>query len=128
VGALPVDPGELVVLAVAVVVAALGPPQLVAVQQHRRALREQERGQEVALLAGAQREYHRVVGLALGAAVPGAVVRLAVVVVLAVGLVVLLVVGDEIAQGEAVVGGDEVDRRVGPAAVGLVKVAGAREA
>ena len=36
-----------------------------------------------------------------------------------VGLVVLLVVGDEVAQREAVVGGDEVDRGVRAAAVGL---------
>ena len=52
------------------------------------------------------------VGVAFFTAVPRAVVALAVVVVLAVGLVVLLVVGDQVAQGEAVVGGDEVDRRV----------------
>jgi hypothetical protein len=38
-------------------------------------------------------------------------VALAVVVVLAVGVVVLVVVGHQIAQRELVVGGDEVDRR-----------------
>jgi hypothetical protein len=48
-------------------------------------------------------------GLALGAAIPGEVVVGAVAVVLAVGLVVLAVVGDEIGEREAVVGGDEVD-------------------
>ena len=58
-----------------------------------------------------------VVGRALDAAVPGPVVALAVVAALAVGLVVLLVVGDEVAQREAVVGGDEVDRRDRLAAV-----------
>ena len=52
----------------------------------------------------------------------------AVAVVLAVGLVVLLVVADEIAEGEAVVRGDEVDAGVGLAAVVLVEVAGAGEA
>ena len=43
----------------------------------------------------------------------------AVLVVLAVRLVVLLVVGDEVVQREAVVGGDEVDAGPGPAALWL---------
>ena len=90
--------------------------------------REQQRGEEVLLLAGAQRVDLRVVGLALDAAVPRAVVVGAVAVVLEVGLVVLVVVGDEVAQREAVVGGDEVDRRERVAAVGLVEVAGAGQA
>src|SRR5205085_2509023 len=80
------------------------------------------------LLAPAQRQHAAVVGVALGARVPGAVVVGAVPVVLAVGLVVLVVVGDQVAEGEAVVGGDEVDRRVGPAAVALVEVRRAGEA
>ncbi len=65
---------------------------------------------------------------AFDAAVPRPVVALAVVVVLAVGLVVLLVVGDEIAQREAVVRGDEVDAGVRPPAVVLVEVGAAGEA
>ena len=68
-----------------------------------------------------------VVGLALDAAVPGAVVVGAVAVVLAVGLVVLVVVGDEVAQREAVMGGDEVDRGVRRTAVVGVQVARAGE-
>ena len=80
---LPVEPGDLVVLAPGVVVAALRAAELVAAEQHRHALREEQRGQEVALLARAQRVDLRVVGLALDAAVPGAVVVGAVAVVLA---------------------------------------------
>src|SRR5699024_727016 len=53
--------------------------------------------------------------LALVPVVEGAVVRGAVAVVLAVGLVVLGLVGGEVAQGEAVVGGDVVDRGPGGA-------------
>ena len=64
----------------------------------------------------------------LDAAVPGAVVVGAVAVALEVGLVVLLVVGDEVGQREAVVRGDEVDRGGRVAAVGLVEIARAREA
>jgi hypothetical protein len=50
-------------------------------------------------------------------------VALAVAAALAVGLVVLLVVGHEVVEREAVVGGDEVDRGDRAAAVVLVEVA-----
>src|SRR4029450_8699137 len=80
-----------------------------------------------ALLALAQVPDLEVVGGPLDPAVPGAVVLRAVPVALAVGLVVLVVVADQVIQGEAVVAGDEVDAGVGPAAVGLVQVAGPGE-
>src|SRR5207248_5291749 len=53
----PVVPGELVVLAPSVVVAELRASDLISAQQHRRALGEQQRCQEVALLLGAQHEH-----------------------------------------------------------------------
>jgi len=55
-------------------------------------------------------------------------VVVAVAVVLAIGLVVLVVVADEIVQREAVVGGDEVDAGVGLATATAVQIAAAREA
>ena len=122
---LPVDPGDVVVLAVGVVVSALGARELVAGQQHRAALRQEDGGQQVALLARAQHLHLGIAAVALDAAVPGSVVIGAVPVLLAVGEVVLLVVGDEVAEREAVMAGDEVDARPRPAPIGLVEVAGA---
>src|SRR3712207_8608356 len=55
--------------------------------------------------------FRSVVRLALDTAVPGSVVRLAVPVLFAVGLVVLLVVRHEVAQREPVMARDEVDAR-----------------
>src|SRR4029450_9849766 len=78
-----------------------------------------------ALLALAQLAYLDVVGRAFGAVVPGQIVVGAVAVVLAVGLVVLVVVRDEVAEREAVVGGHEVDRGVGRAGTAPVQIAGA---
>ena len=124
----PIEPGDLVVLAVGVVVAALGASELVAAEQHRNALGEQQGRHQVAALTSPQRHDVGVVGGTLDSVVPRAVVRLAVVAVLAVGLVVLVVVRHEVAQGEPVVGGDEVDRRRGSAGVCLVQVGAAGEA
>ena len=109
----PVQPGHLVVLAVGVVVAAGGAPDLVAGGEHRHAGGEQQRAEKVAHRATPREGDHGVVGRTFGAVVPRAVVVAAVAVVLAVGLVVLLLVGDEVGEGEAVVRGDEADRGEG---------------
>src|ERR671910_2187884 len=63
-----------------------------------------------------------VVGRPLHAVVPRQVVIVTVPVILAVGLVVLLVVADQIVQGKPVVGGDEVDAGVGTATVPLIEI------
>jgi len=124
---LPVQPAYLVVLAVSVVVAALGAAELVACQQHRRAAGQQQGRQHVLELPGAERVDLGVVGRAFRAAVPAFVVAVAVVVVLAVRLVVLLVVGGPIVQSEAVMRRQEVDGRPGRPATTVEEVAAAGE-
>src|SRR5947208_2533 len=67
-------------------------------------------------------------GQAFDAAVPGEVFVHAVAVVFAVGVVVLVVVGDEIPQREAVVAGDKVERVIGHSPRMFVKVGAAADA
>ncbi len=97
-------------------------------KDHGNALGDHDRGHEVPHLPGPQLANLWVVGLSFDAAVPAKVVIGAVAVLLAVGLVVLLVVADEIREGEAVVRGDEVDARVRHATGVCVEVAAAGEA
>ena len=66
--------------------------------EHRDALGEQQGGEEVALLTQPQLPDLGVIGRALDAAVPRPVVALTVGAALAIGLVVLVVVGDQVAQ------------------------------
>src|SRR3546814_4806413 len=106
-----------VVLAVGVAVAALGAAGFVAHDDHRRALRQQQGGHDSASQPVAQVEDLRVFGRAFLAAIPGTVFVVAVLVVLAVGLVVLLVVGIEVCESEPVMCGDEVLRSPALAAV-----------
>src|SRR5258708_35402994 len=68
------------------------------------------------------------VGGAFAAAVPDVIGVVAVAVLLAVRLVVLVVVTDEIVEGEPVMGGDEVDAGPGPAPLVAEDVGGAGEA
>ncbi len=114
--ALPVHPADLVVLAVGVVVAPLRAFDLVAHQQHRGAVAQHQRGDRGPAQAVAHGKHVLVVGRALDAAVPAQVVVVAVAVALLVRLVVLVVVGPEVHQREAVMGGDEVDAGPGPPA------------
>src|SRR6266436_2872325 len=66
----PVEPGGFVVLAIGIVVAALGPSDLVAGEQHRHTERQYNRRQHVALLAVAQRYDLRIVRRPLDTAIP----------------------------------------------------------
>jgi hypothetical protein len=122
VGGGPVDPGGGVVLAVGVVVAALAVPEFVAGCEHRRALREQQAGQQRSLQTRAQGQHLGIVGRSFPAAVPAQVVAMAVAVAFAVGFVVAQVVADEVGQREAVVRDDEVDRFPGRALARLEEV------
>jgi hypothetical protein len=76
-------------------------------------VREQQRGEEIAHLPVAQGVDFRVVGRAFDAVVPRQVVVAAVLIVFVVGFVVLVVVRHQIVEGEAVVGGDEIDLEYG---------------
>ncbi len=126
-GQIPVRPADLVVLAVGVVVALLRASDFVAAANHRDPDREHQRRHQVAALPIAQVEDAAILGRAFDAAIPAQVVVLAVLVVLAVGVVVLDVVADEVGHREAVVRGHEVDARVRPPAALLVQVAAARQ-
>src|SRR3954453_20468566 len=94
----PVQPGDLVVLHVGVVVATLGATAFVTGGDHRHAGGQAQRRQQVRRLLASQRQDLRVVGVALDAAVPGTVVVAAVPVPFAVVLVVLVVVGHHVAH------------------------------
>src|SRR5690606_41948282 len=89
------EPGVVAVdrRAVGVVVAVLGAGDLVTGGEHRRARRQQQRPEQVAAAAAAGGKHLGVVGRALDARVPRAVVPAGPAVVLAVRLVVLDVGG-----------------------------------
>src|SRR6266540_4388501 len=118
----PVNPADLIVLAVGVVVTTLCPPELVAGQDHGGAGGEQENRREVPHLPPAQSIDFLRVGRSLAATVPAQVVVAAVGVPLAVGFIVLAVVGDQISQCESIVTGDEVQTLIRPPATGLIEI------
>src|ERR1700722_14363462 len=99
VSVLPVEPGQLVVLTVGIVVAALRMAELVTVPHHGDSLTHQEGRYQRAPAPLAYLEDRGVVGWAFHAAIPRAVVVSSVVVVLAVRLVVLAVIANQVGEG-----------------------------
>ena len=76
----------------------------------------------------AQGKDGRIHGFSLMAMVPAVVVIAAVAVLLAIGLVVLVVITQQIPEGKAVVAGDEVDTLLRIAHAGLVDIRAADQA
>ncbi len=109
VGAAPVDRAGRVVLGVGVVVPSLAEAKLRPHRQHGRAARGDKQRQEIALVARAGGEDRRILGRPLDPLIPGEIRVGPVPVMLAVRLVVLMLVGNEVSEGEAVVRDDEVD-------------------
>lgn len=105
----PVQPGQGVVLAVGIVVSRLGSAKFVAALKHRHALRQEQRCEQGALKILAPVPYCWVMAFALNTAVPRVIVVVSVVVVLAVKFIVLVLIADEITQGEPIMRRDEVD-------------------
>jgi len=93
---IPVQPREFVVLAIGVVIPLLGVVDFIAVKQHGHALREQESGKKVPLLTGSKQENPRIVCRPLCTAIPAVVVIRPIPVALAVGLIVFVIVTNEI--------------------------------
>ena len=111
-GDVPVEPTDLIVLAVGVVITVLRAAHLITAEQHRNALREKEGRDEVSLHSFARAKDAYRLGWTFGAPVAAVVVVRPVLIVFAVRLVEFVLVGNEIVQSEAVVAGDKVDTGV----------------
>src|SRR5262252_6766803 len=124
----PVKPTGLVVLAVGVVVAVLGTPHFIAHEYHGHPQRQQSDRQEVLHLPIAQLLDRWILRRAFHTTVPAPIIVGTVTVVFTVRLVVLVVVGDQVVQGEAIVTRHEVDTLFGLAFLVPVYLGAAKQA
>ncbi len=113
----PIQPGDFIVLAIGVVVAPLRSPDLIPARQHRDAPGQEQRGQQISFLLLAAVVDLRIVGWAFDAVVVAVIVVGAVAIVFHVGLVVFVIVADQILQSKSVVAGDVIDACAGRAGV-----------
>src|SRR5512132_3982577 len=110
---LPVKPTDLVVLTIRVVISVLCLTPLISAAEHRHALGKKQCREKIAALPVAPCVNLRVIGRSFDAAVPRLIIVVAVAVLVAIQLVVFFVVADQVVQCESIVGGNEVDARVG---------------
>src|ERR1700739_3601388 len=125
---IPIEPADLIVLTVRVVVPLLRMADLVAREQHRNSLGEQQCGHEIALLLASKAPDCGIVSGAFHTAVPAAVIVRAVAVFFTVGLVMFGVVADQVLQREAIMGSDKIDAGIRLAPAARVKIAGSGKA
>ena len=85
----PVKPGQLVILAVGIVVAGLRAAELIASLQHGYTLCHKKRSQQRPLQIVTPLQDNRILAFAFFTAIPGEVVSMSVAVVLAIEIIVL---------------------------------------
>src|SRR5579883_1318687 len=117
---IPVEQACWVVLVVAVVIAVLVAADFTSAANHRHALRDQKRGQKVALLPRPQLPNFRIARGPLHAAIPGIVIVCSVAVIFLVRFIVFFLITHQVREREAVVRGDKVDAGAGASAVALI--------
>src|SRR5207237_8024239 len=91
--------------------------------QDGRTVGKHPRGKQVWPLLDATRIHSRIIRRAFSAAVPTPIIVGAVAVLLPIRLVMLLVVADQIAQGEPIVRSHKIDAGIRPASAALVEIA-----
>src|SRR5208337_455376 len=109
----PVEPTRIIILTIGVIVATLTTSHLVAHQKHGQTRGKHGYGEKILYLPVAQPLYCGIVRRTFKAAVAASVVIAAIAVVFTVFLVVLLVVGDNVVEGEAIVAGNEIHALLG---------------
>src|SRR5262245_52012569 len=116
----PIEPADLVILAISIVVAVLRSSPLISATQHRNPLGKKKCGQKIPALPLAQRVDLRIFRWTFGPAIPRQIVIVAIFVAVTVRLIVLFVVADQVVQRETIVRRDEINTGVRSSAIVLV--------
>src|SRR5262245_25443369 len=125
---LPVEPTDLVVLTISVIVAVLCPTALISAAEHRHTLGKKQSRKKIPALPIAQGADLRIVARSFHAAVPRLIIVVAVAVTVAVQLVMFFIVTNKISQRKSVMRYDEVDTGTRPPAVVFIEIRTSGEA
>ena len=104
----PVEPGDLVILTIPVIVSVLGIAELISGEEHRCSPAAHEHRAGIADHAVTENQHFLIIGFSLHTTVPASVVVAAVRVVPAIALIVLRIIRIQIVQSKSVVAGQKV--------------------
>ena len=124
----PIEPGDLVVLTVRIVVTSLRPTHFIAHHEHRYSLAEQQGRQHIFDLTNTNGFDVLLFAWAFDTVVVAVVVVVSISISLTVGIVVLVFVAYQIVHGKAVMGRHKVNATVRCSARLLVQIGGAAQA
>ena len=106
---IPVQPGDLIILAVRIIITITSVAEFIAGEEHRGSTAAHEYGAGIFDHPEAQRENFPVVCIAFRTAVPAVVVVISVSIIPAVCLIMFLIIAVQVIEGKSVVTGQEVD-------------------
>ena len=106
----PVQPGNLVILTVGIVIAKLGIQEFIPRNEHGRSTAAHQASKGILCKLVRELQHIFIFGIALYATVPASVVIGPVRIVPAVILIMLLIIGIEITKGKTVMAGDKINR------------------
>ena len=124
----PIDPGNIIVLTIGIVVSPLRAAEFVASQDHWRSLGEQKRPEQIPLLPLAQLHDLRIMRRTFDAMIPRVIVRVAVAVLFSICHILLVVIGDQIVERKSVMSGDKIYAGPWLAPAAIKEIAGAGDA
>ncbi len=116
----PVQPGDLIVLTISVIVSILCVSELIARQKHGRAPAAQKNDTGISYHAVSKSQHLGIICLSFCAAVPAAVVVRSVRVVPAIYFIVLIVVRIQIIERKTVMTGQEINARIVPGIIPFI--------
>ena len=108
----PVQPGNLIVLTIAVVIAVFCISKFISCKKHGSSSAAQKNGAGVSDHAVTERKNFRIIRFPFCAAVPASVVIGSVCIIPSVVFIVLVIIGVEIIQSKAIVAGKKIDAGV----------------
>ena len=120
----PVQPRNLIVLTVGIVIAELGIQKLIAGKEHRRSAAAHQHGKGIHCQPPAQRENPFICRIPFRTAVPAAIIVTSIRIAPAVGLIMLFVVGIQIPKSKAVMTGQEIHGRIVPSPFRIIDILG----
>ena len=105
----PVQPGNLIILTISIVIAKLGIAKFVTRQKHRRSPAAHQYGTGIADHPESQIQHFRIIGLSFRPAVPASVIIGSIGIIPSIGFVMFCIIRIQIIQGKSIMTGQKID-------------------
>src|SRR5262249_38318896 len=120
---IPVKPGDRRILAISIIVPVLGLAELIPGEEHWNTFGKEKGGEKVTLLLGSKSIDSNVIRRSFYTTVPALVRICSIPIFFTIGLVMFVIVANQISQGEPIVSGNEINTGARPPSALRIKIA-----